>query len=327
MRPYLPHDTAQQQPTLVVRSAALPPDQNPYRTYLREVSAGSHPALRHALSLFATTICGAPTDPDGFPWEQLRWQHLTAVLRQLAEQDYAPATVRRVSAAVKQVTAHARKLGLLDPAAHHELREVRPPRGERVPRGRAVPHDELRALFACEQGTATTVARNRAVLALCVGAGLRRAEAVALTLQHYDATARELRVRGKGNKERIVPLSLELRAAIETWLEVRGRAPGPLLCPCTRRGLRVGTPLTAGALYALLDRLSKHAHTPPVHPHDLRRTFGTAAVDAGGLTAAQRLLGHASVTTTQRYDRGADRRAREAVEKLALPVGPEQDQT
>jgi site-specific recombinase XerC len=70
---------------------------------------------------------------------------------------------------------------------------------------------------------------------LGLGAGLKRSEAAALDLAHYDPTACELKVRGKGDKERLVPLANGVTAALEDWLSIRGASAGQLLCP-VRKG-------------------------------------------------------------------------------------------
>jgi integrase len=139
---------------------------------------------------------------------------------------------------------------------------------------------------------------------------------VELTLA--DAADGALRVLGKGNKERRVPINRALRAALATWLLVRGDAPGPLLYRADKSArLLVGRPMRGGAVYAALHKLARRAGTPRLGPHDCRRTFATFLIDAGvDFKTVARLMGHASIATTERYDHRSEDAARAAVEKL-----------
>jgi integrase/recombinase XerD len=113
-------------------------------------------------------------------------------------------------------------------------------RGSRLPRGRALQPGEIRSLFAaCEdddQKKPAMAARDAAILALLYGSGLRRAEAVGLELADYDRDAGILKVRGKGNKERLAHLGDASQAALEAWLLVRGEWAGALFVAINKGG-------------------------------------------------------------------------------------------
>ena len=141
-------------------------------------------------------------------------------------------------------------------------------------------------------------ARDMAVLSLCYGAGLRISEALALTRADLDSAT--LRVIGKGNKARLVPLIDPVRASIETYLE---------LCPFKLtptqplfRGLKGGV-LSPRIIQLRLAQLRGALGLPPsATPHALRHSFATHLLGRGGdLRAIQELLGHASLSTTQVY--------------------------
>ncbi|HUK14181.1 MAG TPA: tyrosine recombinase XerC [Thermoanaerobaculaceae bacterium] len=161
--------------------------------------------------------------------------------------------------------------------------------------------DLLEALPATPAGR-----RDRAALELLYGAGLRAAELVGLDLDDVDLSRRLARVRGKGGKERIVPFGREAERALAAYLPDRAAwrsLPGaaasgePLIV--NQRGGR----LTDRSLRRILDiAVRQVALAQHLHPHTLRHAFATHLLEAGmDLRAIQELLGHASLSTTQRY--------------------------
>jgi site-specific recombinase XerD len=156
------------------------------------------------------------------------------------------------------------------------------------------------------------------------GIGLRRAEVAVLELADYDAAEGQLRVRGKGRKERLGYAAGGTREALERWLEIRGGDPGPLFCRVNKGGRVERAPLSGQAIYAILRRLALAADVVAFSPHDLRRTFVSDLLDAGAdLVAVQRLAGHANVQTTARYDRRGEHAKRRAAELLHVPYQPQ----
>ncbi len=147
------------------------------------------------------------------------------------------------------------------------------------------------------------------MLELLYATGLRASEITGLRDRDVDLPGRTVRVRGKGGKERLVPFGLPARAALERWLTVREAwcgddEPGALFVT------PAGTPLRPAGLRALLDdRLAESSLSRRVTPHALRHSFATHLLDAGAdLRAIQELLGHASLSTTQRYTHLSTRR-------------------
>ena len=153
-------------------------------------------------------------------------------------------------------------------------------------------------------GAPAEAARDRALLELLYGTGLRVGEAVALDLG--DLSAGEVRVRhGKGDKERHVPLGDKARQALDGYLALRsglahpksGFLDGSALF-VTRRGARIGQ----REVRRLVDAWAARAGVPPTHPHALRHSYATHLLGSGAdLRAIQELLGHASLKTTARY--------------------------
>jgi site-specific recombinase XerD len=198
-------------------------------------------------------------------------------------------------------------------------------RGTVLPAGRALSGGELRALFAaCAEDVRPAGVRDAALLAVLYGAGLRRAEAAALALGHYDPAEGALTVRGKGNKQRVAYVQGGAARALDAWLALRTRvsgAPtGPLFVPITKGGRMVVRRLTEQAIFYILRRRARGAGIRDFSPHDCRRTFIGDLLDAGAdLSTVQRLAGHANVTTTARYDRRGERTKQDAAALLHVP--------
>jgi integrase/recombinase XerD len=209
------------------------------------------------------------------------------------------ATIHRKSACLRSFYRHVRREGLResDPTA-----TLSPPR-----RSRKLPHvltrGEIDRLLAQPRGAEPAALRDRALLEVMYACGLRASEAIGLELTDVDLEERVLRARGKGSKERVVPMGQAAVRALRIYLE-RGR-PG-LVKGGSESRLFVnfrGGALTRQGLYKIVRR---HAATAGladrISPHTLRHTFATHLL-AGGcdLRSVQEMLGHADVSTTQLY--------------------------
>jgi integrase/recombinase XerC len=152
-----------------------------------------------------------------------------------------------------------------------------------------------------EQVQAAWPARDRAMLEFLYGCGLRAAELVGMNLEDIDPAERWVRVRGKGRKERQVPFGGKAAAALDRYLPERSAAakPAETAVFLNRRGHRITTRGVQGIvkLYALLV-----AGDSSIHPHSFRHAYATHLLsDGADLRAVQELLGHARLSTTQRY--------------------------
>lgn len=163
---------------------------------------------------------------------------------------------------------------------------------------------ETETLLEAPQGDEPATRRDRALIELLYASGLRVSELVSLDWRDLDLGGRVLRVLGKGGKERMVPFGRAAGAALAAWrlgwTELRGLAPAgddPVFL--NLRGER----LTDRSVRRILDRwVEAAALARGVHPHTLRHTFATHLLERGAdLRAIQELLGHSSLSTTQRY--------------------------
>jgi integrase/recombinase XerC len=140
---------------------------------------------------------------------------------------------------------------------------------------------------------------------LLYGAGLRVSELATLTLARLELGSAEVRVHGKGNKERVLPLGAPAIRALEDYLRVRDQFRGKSSAPHSEAVFlgRYGTRLSARQVEQWVKRYGSVAlGRPDLHPHALRHTCATHLLDAGAdLRGIQEFLGHASLSTTQRY--------------------------
>lgn len=314
------------------------PSRDPLAVYLARLPRSAR-VLRSSLDQVAKLL--GFHNADYVPWGRLAYAHVAAIAARLGTEPCttgeprAPATAGSVLAAVKGVLREAWRLQLITGEEFQRIKDVQGPKGSRVPGGRALAKDELDALFAAagEGLPATTASRNRALLALMYGAGLRRDEAVSVGLDRWDDRAGTVRPLGKGRKERVVPLPPWAQAHVRAWLRVRADAfpPGgivlagdrPILLKVYQSG-QIQHPATGGfsgaAAAKIVARIVRRAKLAPVHPHDLRRTYIGDLLDAGAdLSAVQKLAGHSSPATTAGYDRRGQRAAKAAADRLPEP--------
>ena len=225
--------------------------------------------------------------------------------RSLQAKGLAPASVNRAMAAVRGLHRFLLAEGLMqvDPTADVEAGKL--PRG--LPK--ALTEDEVSRLLDAVTGETPADRRDRAILEVLYGTGMRISEMVALSLEDLDLDGALMRVTGKGDKQRLVPVGRLAAAAVDDWLAPGGRSS---MAPETwarrsdqnavflnQRGGRLsrqgiwGVVRKHGLTAGIADRLT---------PHVLRHSCATHMLDHGAdIRTVQELLGHASVTTTQLY--------------------------
>ena len=255
-----------------------------------------------------------------FPWHKLRYQHSAAIRSALAEQ-YRAATANKMLSALRGVLKQAWRLEYIDAESYHRAVDLPTIKGKTVLRGRALTPGELVKLFGvCENDQTPAGARDASLLAVLYGAGLRRSEVVALDLADHNVDAGELHVRGKGNRDRIMPIANGTVDALTAWMSVRGGEPGPLFCPVNKGGKVTLRRMTDQAVLGAINKRARQGRVAELSPHDLRRSFITHLLDHGAdALSVQKLAGHANTQTTLRYDRRDEKAKRRAVEMLNVP--------
>ena len=230
-------------------------------------------------------------------------------MAQMRADGNAATTIARRIAAVRSFFRHQLLLGARDdnPAAALDL----PRRPRKLPR--TLSPGEAERLIEAAAGTTPRALRDRALVEVMYGSGLRVSEALGLHRRSVDLEERLVRVLGKGSKERIVPLGRPAVDALRRYIAM-GR---PHLDARSRPDLFLnarGGALTRAGAFLILRRLAEKAGLEPlrVHPHLLRHSFATHLLEGGAdLRSVQEMLGHADLATTELYTHVSDRRRRE----------------
>ena len=294
------------------------PDRHPALVYLASLSPGSRSTMRAALDKIASVLIPG-SNALLIPWPHVRFQHAAAVRSRLAE-TYAPASCNKMLAALRGVLRACFSLGLMSAEDYTRATSVKAVRGSRLPAGRALAYGEIQALFAACDVSKPGGARDAAAVAILYGMGFRRSELVGINYDDFDAATGAIVVRGKGRKERTAYLTNGSRDAVDAWLRHRGDAPGPLILPVRKGNRIVVRRLATQGVFDLLARLAARANVRTFSPHDLRRTFVGDLLDRGAdISTVQQMAGHASVTTTARYDRRGEATKRRTSELLYVP--------
>lgn len=293
---------------------------NPAQAYLLSLnSLRSRQTMASFLDIVARILgAGSLTDCS---WGALRRHHIIGLLEMLRDAGRAVSTVNTYLSALKGVAREAWMLKLMDVESYQHILAVRQVRGSVLPRGRALRHEEIRALFnvcAIDRGSAGL--RDAALLGIILGCGLRRSEAVALSYEDLFPAERAMRILGKGNKERVAYVPEGAWQRLHFWTDqVRGEAPGALFTRIRRHDDVTSDRLSDQAVYHILQVRQRQAGIDKCAPHDLRRTFATAMLHNGeDLITVRDAMGHASVTTTQKYDRRGEERLRRARDRINL---------
>jgi integrase/recombinase XerD len=211
----------------------------------------------------------------------------------------APATLQRKIACLRSFYRNLRREQLLDRDPTSDLRSPR----SRARLPKVLSRDEVQRLLLQPSGTGVAALRDRALLETMYACGLRASEAIGLELSELDLDAGILRARGKGSKERIVPIGSKAIETLHVYLENgRPRLVGLRDEPRVFVNLRGGG-LSRQGLYKIVQRHARAAGLEDrMSPHTLRHTFATHLL-AGGcdLRSLQEMLGHADIGTTQIY--------------------------
>lgn len=240
-------------------------------------------------------------DRHGLEPAKVRYRDLRRYAAHLSESGASRTTVARKLAAVRSLYAHLVRTGEV---THNPADLVASPKRDgRLPR--VLRADEVSSMLERIPGHGSLEVRDRAMLELAYSCGLRAEEIVNLDLGAIDFDAEQIRVTGKGAKERIVPLGEPAQRALDRYL---GTARHALVHEEAERALFLsvrGRRLSPSDVRRRLERWFRHAAlVGGISPHVLRHSFATHMLEGGAdLRSIQELLGHASISTTQVYTR------------------------
>jgi integrase/recombinase XerD len=276
----------------------------------RGLSRNTLQAYRSDLHQFAEylTVCGLTP-------QTAEHGNLAGFLTELArgDQEHAPVaatTLARKVACLRSFYRHLRREGLIEHDPTAELRGPRKP--QRLPR--VLSREEVAQLLGAPRGSEPLALRDRALLELMYACGLRASEAVGLSLGDIDLEEGILCARGKGSKERLVPVGRQALSALRAYF--RSGRPELLGVGVQQRVFlnRRGAPLTRQGLYKIVQGHARRVGLEErMSPHTLRHSFATHLL-AGGcdLRSLQEMLGHADLATTQVYTHLSAERLKDA---------------
>jgi integrase/recombinase XerD len=269
----------------------------------RRLSPNTISAYRNDLLQFADflEVQAAREGSGGIPLATITRERLGAYFLHLRDRGYSSASVARKIAALRALFQFLRRRGEVasDPTLGLNSPEVKKP----LPR--SVADDEVRLLLAhCEARDAPEGLRDYAMLRLLSATGMRVGELVMLDVSDVDLGAGRVRVVGRGNRERSLPLDEATSGSIRTYLDqarpyLIRNAPGQTALVVNQRGQR----LTRQGFWLIMKGLVRDAGlSAAITPHTLRHSFATHRIGQGlDLEELRQLLGHASIATTQIY--------------------------
>jgi integrase/recombinase XerC len=268
-----------------------------YLTYERNVSGNTVTAYRDDLESFVSFLCNDyfTLGRDQLDFKRVDNLTIRAYLAHLARRKLARASTARHLSALRTFFRFLMREGAVE---SNPARTVATPKREKHLPSVMQPADIALLL---EQPDAETPLglRDRAFLELMYASGLRISELVGIDLDDIEVRARLVKVRGKGSKERIVPFGSKAEAALRAYLPVRHAPPDENALFVNYKGDRI----TARSVRRLFDKYVRAAALRAgISPHTMRHSFATHLLNAGAdLRGIQELLGHASLSTTQKY--------------------------
>ncbi|TDD27356.1 integrase [Actinomadura sp. KC06] len=315
---------------ILTAATAPPPAENPGLVYLATIAEGeSRRAMAGCLDriagLWAVHLDIEPPQPAGqyFDWAALRYQH-TAVIRAMLQAQtkpdgspWAPSYRNKHLVALRMTLKQAFLLGRIGADDYMRAREIKSVKGVRVAPGRFISPDEHRAMVDAALADGDLIGiRDAALLAALDSTGCRREELANARRDDYDPGTRTLLVTGKGDNQREVYLTETAAAQLGAWL-VAAQPRGPLFPAFDRWGNVTAAHMTSNGVGRVVTRRAEQAGVPDVTAHDYRRTFASRLLDLGvDLATVQRLMGHASASTTAGYDRRPAAAMRAAVDRI-----------
>jgi site-specific recombinase XerD len=234
----------------------------------------------------------------------------------LEQRRYAPSTINLRLAAVRRLAYEASDCGLLSPDLAAGIRRVKGAKRLGVRVGNWLSAEQSKKLIAAPSGLTLRDVRNRAVLSMLIGCGLRRAEIVTVNVEDFELREEHWVLAdliGKGGHMRTVPVPGWVKRAVDVWTKDAGIQAGTLFRAIGKTGKVNGGGFTAKVIWSIVRETALRCGLGPIAPHDLRRTCARLCHQADGeLEQIQFLLGHVSVQTTERY-LGCKQRLRNAV--------------
>ena len=207
--------------------------------------------------------------------------------------------------AIRRLAAEAADNNLMDPNLASGIGRVKGVKREGIRTGNWLTVHQAEKLINAPDTDALKGKRDRALLAVLIGCGLRREETATLSLEHIqqrDARWVVVDMKGKGGRVRTVPMPSWTKVAIDEWTVAAGFTAGRVFRPVNKGDRLCGDTMTAQSIFETVKKYAAEIGLKEIAPHDLRRTFAKLAHKGrAALEQIQLSLGHASIQTTERY--------------------------
>jgi len=248
---------------------------------------------------------------DFFTWHEIQGK---PALDRMTVQKYkaaliqtgvSPSTVNLRLSAIRKLVNEASENGLLDFVEASSVSRINGVKNSGVRTGNWLTKNQAENIINSPDINTLKGIRDKAILAILLGAGLRRSEIVELTFDHIQQ--REGRwvivdLMGKGNRTRTIPIPPWTKKLVDIWTEASEINSGFIFRPINKGGTIQGNGMSSQAIYDVVSVYAQICKTPYIKAHDLRRTFAKLAHKGGaGLDQIQLSLGHSSIRTTQTY--------------------------
>jgi len=290
-----------------LKASCPPSSHSPYELYLNSLAPSGRRAMATLLN-HCTLILGHEGIADTFDWTSLTFEKVHLIRTALVDMGYSTNTVNMTIAALRGITKTTFNLGQMPADDMLRIGSIKSLKGRTSARkGRCLRREELKTLItACSELPSTAKQlRDKALLLVGVGGGLRRAEICSLNIEDINLEEGKLVVEeGKGRKQRHLYLAPKILIALQDWITYQGIQSGPLFTRILKDHTVTQSRLTSSGLTHTLKTIQTLANVSAFTPHDLRRTFITHLLEQGvDLNTVRQLAGHSDVSTTVRYDK------------------------
>ncbi|MEQ1965601.1 tyrosine-type recombinase/integrase [Xenorhabdus nematophila] len=297
---------------------------NPALSYLLRLrSKKSQKTMRSCLTTVSAMF--GCSEPLHFDWSSLTRDRVQVILQRLLNENKAPNTINLILCAIKGVAEEARASRLMETDHYHDVKNIKRIRGSRVSRGRMLARSEVKKIFTFLDSQTTGAAiRDAALISLMFGCGLRRSEVADLDIDHIDVENNKINIHGKGNKERINYMPPETAKRMSLWVDtVRGDHRGPLFTRIRKNDDVTSNRITTNGIGFIIEQLVISLSLKLFTPHDLRRSYASMLLENGeDILTVKEALGHASVVTTQQYDKRSIKRLEDAAKNFSFGEKP-----
>lgn len=334
-------------PTAVVSANSPHPQANPVHVYLANFGS-QHSVVNVKSRLDGFARFYGFEDSYQYDWSRIDYTSVIAYRLYLVnkEKEADPrhrlkkakgmeaSSIKAIMSALRGIAKVACNLHLLPFEELRSIENIKPLRSHRTPAGRQLTKTESQILFEVIDTTSPKGLRDKAILGLMLGCGLRRDEITGLLLENVNWEIGSLKLIGKGDKERKVFFTPIVREYLENWLEYRGMSDGYIFGRFWKnsKGVDIRKPLSDSGVSKIVQERweaaaaeitegseDKSVQPPKVRPHDFRRTFATRLFAKNvDIVMVKELMGHVNVTTTANYDRRGEDDVKRAAQAMEL---------